>query len=238
MAAVFALVSKNQTLRLAFESLFFASAVFWFRSVGGFWPALFLVVMFLYSYFRPFAQSGRFLVASLAVVILPFIISPLGYLEVYFAVFVGFLLYLILGIKDLHFIKRKLWSQVLYFLIFGAIIYFYFLEPTIKNQAVVFIFLALLFREVYAFLTEYHQTKNLLIGLIYALLFVETSWVVSLLPLSPFIAAALVVLILFVVHDAAFNYQSDMLKKIILRDLALFILLSAVIFFFMRWRMI
>lgn len=238
MAAVFALVSKNQTLRLVLESLIFASVFFWFRSVGGFWPSLFLIVIFLYIYFRPLAQSNRFLTASLAVIVSPFIVSPLGYLEAYFAVFAGFLLYLILGIKDLLFVNRKLWLQILYFLILGETVYFYFLESTTKNQVLVFIFLTFLFKEAYAFLTENHQTKNFLLGLIYALLFVEMSWAVSLLPLSSLAAAIFIIFVLFVAHNVIVNNESDRLLKIIFRDSVIFILLLMILFIFSRWSLV
>ncbi len=235
MAAVFALVSKNQTLRLVLESLIFASALFWFRSVHGFWSPLFLIAVFLYSYFRPFTQSGRFLTASLAVIVSPFILPPLGSLEAYFAVFIGFLLGLILGIKGLVFVKRKLWLQILYFLISGATTYFYFLEPTTKNQVMVFIFFALLFREAHSFLTENREVKNFLIGLIYALLFVEISWAISLLPLSRLAATIFVVVVLLTTHDVIMNSESNKLSKIVVRDSVLFVLLLMVLFVFSRW---
>jgi hypothetical protein len=141
----------------------------------------------------------------------------------------------LLGIKNLLFVKRKLWLQILYFLIFGATIYFYFLEPAIKNQVVVFVFLTLLTREAYSFLTENREVKNLLIGLICGLLFVETSWVVSLLPLSRLASSIFVVVVLFTAHDVIMNNQSNRLSKTISRDFVLSALILMVLFIFSLW---
>src|SRR3989344_3566438 len=121
MAAAFALVSKNQTLKLAFNSLLFSLAIFWWRGTGGFWPASIMLCLLAYNYFRPLAQGGRFLVVLLAIGTLPFIFPPLDSWEIYFALFVGALAYVLIGIKDLLFVSRKTICQFLYFLISGVV---------------------------------------------------------------------------------------------------------------------
>ena len=73
MAPVFDLVSKNQTLKLAFEYLLLALAVFWFKSAGGFWLSLVVLVSLTYLYLRITSQANRFFIAALSSVVLIFV---------------------------------------------------------------------------------------------------------------------------------------------------------------------
>ncbi len=236
MAAAFALVSRNQTLKLALKSLLFSLAIFWWRETGGFSLALLLVVIFAYSYFRPLTQSSRFLTAFLVIVALPFAFPPVVFLEFCLAIFIGILAYTVVGVKDLLFVNRKLIVQLLYFLILGTVIYLYLFRPGVLNQITVFILLSLLFRELYNFLLEESRTITLVLSSVYSLLAIELGWAASLLPLSRISASALVAAILLTAHDLTLNYKLNALSRYILfRDLALLFVLVIVIFLVSRW---
>lgn len=227
MAAAFALVLRNQTLKLAFKSLLFALIVFWSREAGGFWPGLILLCFFAYNYFRPLAQSGRFLVAFLTISSLPFIFPTLeSWNNIYFSLFIGALAYALIGIKDLLFVKRKLICQFLYFMILGAVIYLYIADPTVINQVTVFILSILLLRELYGFITDWQRSRILLTSLVYSLLVLEFGWATSLLPTRQLVRAALIAAILFITHDLTLNYASrNLSKRLIVRNLIVFLIL-------------
>ncbi len=239
MAAAFALVSKNQTLKLAFNSLLFSLVILWWRETGGFWLASIILCFLSYNYFRPIAGSGRFLVALLTIGTLPFIFPPLGGWEIYFALFVGALTYTLIGIKDLLFVNRKIICQALYFLISGVVIYLYLLNPTTVNQIGVFIFLTVLLRELYNFLIDGARVRALIISLVYSLLALEFGWVTSLLPIHQLSAAALITAALFIIHDLTVNYSSSELpRRLIVRDLTAFFVLAILVFALSPWNLV
>ncbi len=238
MAAAFALVSKNQTLRLAFKSLLFSLIILWWREAGGFWPALILLCFLAYNYFRPLAGSGRFLVALLAIGTLPFIFPLSDSLEIYFALFMGLLTYTLIGIKDLLFVSRKIICQALYFLISGIAIYLYLASPTAINQIIVFIFLTLLFKELYGFIMDGTRARALLMSLVYSLLALELGWVTSLLPIHQLSAAALITAALFVTHDLTLNYNlNELSRRLVVRDLIAFFALAILVFVLSPWNL-
>lgn len=239
MAAAFALVSKNQTLKLAFNSLLFSLVILWWRETGGFWLASIMLCFLSYNYFRPIAGSGRFLVALLTIGTLPFIFPPLGGWEIYFALFMGLLTYTLVGIKDLLFVSRKIICQFLYFLILGVVIYLYLLNPTTIKQVGVFIFLTILLRELYNFLIDGARVRALVMSLAYSLLALEFGWVTSLLPIHQLSAAALITAALFVTHDLTLNYGSgELSRRLIVRDLIVFFVLVILVFILSPWSLV
>lgn len=239
MAAAFALVSKNQTLKLAFKSLIFSLVVFWFREVGGFLPALILVCLYMYAYLRPLIQIKRFLISAITLLALPFITPSLGLWEAYFSIFIGLLLFMLIGIKDLVFVRRRELSQLLYFLILGFVIYMYFPASGLNSQILIFLFIALLFRELYSSLLEGKQRKSLLISLVYGLVAIELSWATSLLPLSHFSISAIIVATLFIAHDFTLNHKlSSISRRLVLRDFIVFVATSLIAIFSSTWGLI
>jgi len=236
MAAAFTSVSKNQTLRLALKSLLLSLAIFWWRGTGSISLALFLVVIFAYSYFRPLAQSSRFLIAFLAIIALPFVFPPLGSWEFCFAISIGALAFAVISVKDLLFVNRRFIVQLLYFIILGTIICLYLFRPGVVNQVIVFISLSLLFRELYSFLLEEDSMTILLLSSAYSFLAIELGWAVSLLPLSRISASTLITAILLIAHNLTLNYKSNSLSRhILLRDFVLFFILVIAILSISSW---
>src|SRR3989344_5841630 len=173
MAVLFASVSRNQTLRLAFESFLFAISAYWFRSSGGFWAGLAVVLFFAYAYFRPISQSFRFLIVSFALLSYCFLFPDLGALEALFAFSLGVLMYLLMGVKDLLFVKRKETTQLLYALIFFLGAYLYFSNASLAGQMGLFFFSLFLFRELYVLLSDGSRNGQMLVSIISSFIGVE-----------------------------------------------------------------
>ena len=148
------------------------------------------------------------------------------------------LTYTLVGIKDLIFVSRKTICQALYFLILGIVIYLYLASPTPINQIIVFIFLTLLLKELYGFITDGTRARALLTSLAYSLLALEFGWVTSLLPIHQLSAAALITAALFITHDLTLNYNlNELSRRLVVRDLTAFFTLVILVFVLSPWNL-
>jgi len=196
---VFALVSRNQTLKLAFEYFLLAGIILWFKSIGGIWLSLLLVAVLTYLYFKTGAQSSRFLIAATVVGLLIFVFPVSVGQEIYFSLIGAALMYLVIGVKNIVFLNRKLMAQAAYFLIFGTAAYLLFVAPSLWKQVLLFILTAVLFKELYSFLFEEARNK-ILVGLVLALVVSEAAWAASLLPISPLLGSLLLMIVVGLLH--------------------------------------
>ena len=236
MAVVFASVSRNQTLRLAFESFLFAISAYWFRSAGGFWAGLAVALFFAYAYFRPISQSLRFLIVSFTLLAYCFLFPNLGSLEALFAFSLGALMYLLVGVKDLLFIKRKETTQLLYSLIFFMGAYLYFSNVSLVGQLGLFFFSLFLFRELYILLSDGSRNGQMLVAIVSSLIGVELAWALELLPLSSSSASIIVTAAVFIANDIFMAYKlGTIVEKTLRREIATVIALSLIILIFSRW---
>lgn len=236
MAVVFESVSRNQTLRLAFESFLFAISAYWFRSAGGFWAGLAVALFFAYAYFRPISQSFRFLIISFTLLAYCFLFPDLGSLEALFAFSLGVLMYLLVGVKDLLFIKRKEATQLLYSLIFFMGVYLYFSHISLAGQLGLFFFSLFLFRELYILLSEGSRNGQMLVAAVTSLVGVELAWVLGLLPLSSSSASIIVTAAVFIANDIFMAYKlGTMAEKTLRWEIVTAVSLSLVILIFSRW---
>lgn len=236
MAVVFASVSRNQTLRLAFESFLFAISTYWFRSTGGFWAGLAVVLFFAYAYFRPISQSLRFLIVSFTLLAYCFLFPDLGSLEALFVFSLGVLMYLLVGVKDLLFIKRKETTQLLYSLIFFMGVYLYFSNASLVGQLGLFFFSLFLFRELYILLSDGSRNGRMLVSVVSSLIGVELAWVLKLLPLSSSSASIIVTAAVFITNDIFMAYKlGTIAEKTLRQEIVTVILLSLAVLIFSRW---
>lgn len=236
MAVVFASVSRNQTLRLAFESFLFAISTYWFRSAGGFWAGLAVILFFAYAYFRPISQSLKFLIVSFTLLTYCFLFPNLGSLEALFVFSLGVLMYLLVGVKDLLFIKRKETTQLLYSLIFFMGVYLYFSNASLVGQLGLFFFSLFLFRELYVLLSDGSRNGRMLVSMVSSLIGVELAWVFELLPLSSSSASIIVTAAVFITNDIFMAYKlGTMAEKTLRREIVTVVLLSLAVLIFSRW---
>ncbi len=236
MAVVFASVSRNQTLRLALESFLIALSAYWFRSAGGFWAGLAVVLFFAYAYFRPISQSFKFLIISFTLLAYCFLFPDLGPLEALFAFSLGVLMYLLVGVKDMLFIKRKETTQLLYSLIFFMGVYLYFSSSSLASQIWLFFFSLFLFRELYVLLSDGSRKGQMLVSVVSSLIGVELAWGFGLLPLSSSSASIIVTAGVFIVNDIFMAYKlGTIAEKTLRREITTVIALSLIILIFSRW---
>lgn len=236
MAVIFASALKNQTSRLAFESFLFAVSAYWFRSAGGFWAGLAVILFFAYAYFRPISQSLKFLIVSFTLLAYCFLFPDLGSLEALFAFSLGALMYLLVGVKDMLFIKRKETTQLLYSLIFFMGAYLYFSNASLVGQLGLFFFSLFLFRELYILLSHGSRNGRILVSVVSSLIGVELAWVLKLLPLSSSSASIIVTAAVFITNDIFMAYKlGTIAEKTLRQEIVTVILLSLAVLIFSRW---
>ena len=239
MAPVFDLVSKNQTLKLAFEYLLLALAVFWFKSAGGFWLSLVVLVSLTYLYLRITSQANRFFIAALSSVVLIFVFpvnTDEGLYLILFSLFWALVSYLLIGTKDLLFINRKLTGQLAYFLIISAGAYMLLSGASLKGQIFFFVLCTLLLKELYQFLTENSSGVSLLKGMSLSLIALELSWAISLLPFSPASGLILLISSMYMMHFLVLNYESGLPDlKLVLRGVGILLGIALVMALLSSW---
>lgn len=227
-------VSKNLTLRLASKAavfgvllflagianfrftavvIFIGAAVFLylsplFRTVEFSLPFL-LLMAFSLAAIETLAGSGQFLPA---------------------VIFLSFLFFLILGLKDLVLIQRTTWQRFLNLSLayLALLLFFYYV------QEFFFLKLILLFGVTLLLIKDLFK-KRIFYWLI-AFLVVEAAWALSLLPFGFISAATILLLVYFVLTDLAIYYLDNALtRRRILTDISIFALLFILTLAFSRW---
>jgi hypothetical protein len=197
---------------------------------------LVVVLFFSYAYFRPISQSLKFLVVSFTLLAYCFLFPNIGSLEVIFAFSLGALMYLLVGVKDMLFIKRKETTQLLYSLIFFMGSYLYFSNGSLIAQLLLFFFSLFLFRELYNLLSEGSRNGRLLIAIIPSLIGVELAWGLGLLPLSSSSASIIATTGVFIANDIFMAYKlGTIAEKTLRREIISSIALTVIVLVFSRW---
>lgn len=238
-------VFRNPALRLIPKGLIFAGLLIWLLSikpVGFFSVLLFLLVSF-YFYWRPLFSGRQFLgsfltllvVSILALRFLNFtilgIVSGLG---------LGILFYWLLGIKNLVFAHRSAVYYLLNSFLFFLVFFFFFLID--KSRSFWFQYLAaglavfLLSKEFLSFFISDFPKRKTLAAAGFSFLVLELLWAVSLLPIgflnsSALTLFAVLILMDFVIH----HFNGTLTRKVILRNITSWIVLSIVIFAASKW---
>lgn len=216
--------------------LLFLSANHWSFAV------IFLAVAF-YFYFRPAINAGRFLFSFLAVLAVSLLVVKsltIGLWLLAICLFFGFLLFLLLGIKNLSFVHR----QPLYYfygaLMFLTIFIVFFNSDKSRFFAVKYLAVGLaiflIFREFLGVIEETEgiagfPLKKNLYSLVFTFLILEFIWVAALLPLGFLNAASLAILLVLVLEDLIIHHFGGTLdRRLILRNITVFLILTLAIF--------
>lgn len=209
----------------------------------------FLAVAF-YFYFQSSLNVRQFPASFLVLIILSllFVFNPLilgSQSSILASFFFGFLFFLLLGIKNLIFIKREpLYYLLNGFLLLTVFVFFfslnYFYQPfwfLVKSLAV-FSATFFLFKE---FLTVVisaplgSQKKNLMAGGS-AFLSLQFVWTIGFLPFSVINAASLALLVALILEDFIIHHLSGTLnRQITLRNITMFLVLAMIIFGASKW---
>ncbi|MBU2101557.1 hypothetical protein KKH05_02460 [Patescibacteria group bacterium] len=236
MAEKLKLALKNPTLPLALKASFLVLAVFWLRQgdVGIFKAFLFLVVFFV-LYLKPKTNSGKYFVSSIVWLMLVFFAPNIsGLMGFYVNLILGILAFIMLGVKNLIFLKRQSAYYMLHLVLVIGATSMFFLGSL--SQIPLFIILFFLFKEFYSVMVKEDLELINLIAVMESMLLIQAAWVSSFFPTSFLVSASFLVLATFVFHDVMVNYFKETLtKQLVLRDLGLFLALSILILLMPVW---
>ncbi len=242
-------LSKNPISQLAFRAAFFGLLLFWFYQVGTLTAIFFLLLATAILYFRSLHNALIFLPSLIILMIIAFgttaiITSTL--FSVLLASFLAVLFFLILGLKNLVLIKRRGWYLFLNFSLFYlAFLNFFLIDKSSLFVGKWLLFLVLVFglsRELLSVLiasSEDNKVKSnrlLIASVVMTMIIGQLLWLVSWLPIGFLSSANFMILIVFLFSDLFLNhFWGKLRKKIIVKDLLLFFILSSVIFLASSW---
>lgn len=230
MAAKLELKGRHPALGLLLKAALAALGVYLLRETSSSIAALLLFsLVFLAIYFRPPLNNRKFLVSALSLLTLPVLLPPVaGILEWLLLILWGIVFFLLLGVKNLIFLRRQgNYETVHILLVFSiGVLYLLGLLPLIP-QILLFIALFFLVKEFYFILAPPYPQRLILAAVVETLLLVEIAWILSFLSINFLAGAALLALVTFIFHDLILHhFQGTLSRQIILRNVTLFTILS------------
>ncbi|MDP3015318.1 MAG: hypothetical protein Q8N28_02815 [bacterium] len=216
---------------------------------------VFLTVSF-YFYFRSFFNTRQFLVSFLTLLAASLLAVNLSIVNsqwsIVIVIFFSFLFFLLLGIKDLIFIRREpLYYLLNSLLLLTVFVYFFsfnnFEQPfwfLVKSSAAFsatfFLFKEFLFMSLRggaeAISAPLGNQKVNLMASGSAFLSLQFLWVIGFLPFRSFNAASLMLLIALILEDFIVHHLSGTInRRIVLRNITMFLILAMIIFGASKW---
>lgn len=212
-----------------------------------------LIILFLafafYFYFRSFFNIRQFLASFLTLITTATLIMSLrgGAEAIFLSLLFAFLFFLLLGIKDLIFIRREsLYYLLNSLLLLTIFVYFFsfnnFEQPfwSLVKSLAAFLATFFLFKEFLNFVVPESLSlrggkKNLIVfGL--AFIISQFLWVIAFLPFRSLNAASLALLIALILEDFIVHHLSGTInRRIVLRNITMFLILAMIIFGASKW---
>ena len=229
-------VLRNPVSPLVLKAGSLSLFIFWMR-LGQFslLRSLTLLIVFLFLYLKPPINAGRHWVSALALIIIA-LQTPLvgGLLGFYVNLTLGILGFLLLGVKNLIFIRKQAAYYTLHLVLLVGVASLFFLQ--IISPVTTFALLFLLFREFYSFVPPKHPELLNLIAASLGMLLMQVAWVASFFPTSFLVNASFLVMVAFLAHDAILNYfRGTFTEKLAWRNLVVFAVLTIVILILPVW---
>lgn len=196
-----------------------------------------------YFYFMPSLNGSQFIFSFLTLVVISLLtVNSLGSWQIIAVLFFGFLFFLLMGIKNLIFVKRRfpyyLFNSLLLFMIFISFFRFEISPLFFIKYLLAFFGIVFLSKEFLSFSVEgfSNSPKKNLIVYGTAFLVLQVIWTISLLPISFLNAGSLVLLVVLILQDFIIHYFSGaMTRPVILKNITVFLALSLVILGASRW---
>lgn len=197
----------------------------------------------IFFYAKPVFNTFSFLCSFLLLMVLSLsLINTVsgGWFFVLASGGLAFIFYLILGMKNLVFVRRNRWNYVLHILLFYSTFVLFFLSDKsdlffLKSLGV-FAVAVLLFREFLKTAAENFPNLRGLFSWTLALLVWQAIWAIGLLPIGFLNSANLATLLVFVIGDLAINHFKNALnRQLIYSELSLFAVLALLILATSRW---
>lgn len=243
--------SKNLALQSAGKTAILLSVIF---LVDNFWwsAALFAITAF-YFFWRGVASDislwHSFFVFLAVVLISRWLIVQNGFFTI-IIILAGLLFFVILGIKNLLFLKRSLFYHFLnnFLFLLSFFIFFLLANPDffwLKYLAVI-LAVYFLFKEYFLLLPEFSEEKALimpissrkaaLFSLCLAFLTAQILWANSLLPIGFLNSSASMMVAILIFKDLSANYFIGLLdKRLVLKNITIFIIFTLIIFMASKW---
>lgn len=227
---------KNQPSSLALKLVTVFAALVWYRNSVDLTTVLVFAALYWLWYFSPSINNRKFLASAginflLALFVPTFADSRLNALIIFVLVAIYGIL---LGVKNLIFVKRDLLYYLGQFLLTAIFSLFILLgELNLRNELIIGVGLTMLFREFYIFLTPDKKDLATLSALVSAFLALQLGWVISLVPKSIWSKVGLLTLLIFMITEITAQYlQGKLVPQNLKRDLTIAFLGIAVLFLF------
>ncbi len=204
--------------------------------------AVFLALAF-YFYFRPTLNTKQFFYSFLVLIAAAVLFIFYGSsFVVSICLIFGLILFFMLGIKNMIFKHRSAIYHLVNASLFLMLFAFFFASDLFSLFLVKYL---LLFSAVFVLFREFlnfsapealNSNKNNLISSGVAFLISQFVWVIALFPFYFLNASSLMLLTLLILEDFSVNYLSGTInRRIILRNITMFLVLSLVIFSASKW---
>lgn len=204
-----------------------------------FLPFWIFLAISVYFYFVPFFQPFK-LLAPFLLILAAGLIIPHG---LWFAVFMGFLFFLLIGIKNLILVNRFDNHQLMVFLILFLVFFGFFwrfenwqkLTISFTSLAIAF-FYFFLFRELADYFENSDKSKKTMVAGLGSFLIWQAVIAILFLPLNYFYQTALLFLLSVILTDLLLEYSAKKLdRRKILSDFSVFLILSSIIIASANW---
>ena len=241
------MVWSDQRLRLVLKSVIFGGFLLLVELGNtGVFPVLFFLAVSALLYFKTSAYSKESRNIYSFLVLLAVSLGSISILDHWefilpAVLLFSFLFYLVLGIKELIFVYRYQWYFINNLFLFYAIFILFFLTDKsslfLLKYAAVFIMVFSLFRERFFLSSHYFPKRHLLTAMLCSFVAMELLWATAILPLGFVNSANLMILIVYVLIDFInHHFQGTLNKKMILRNLTIFIIALLIILGTSVWK--
>lgn len=217
---------RSPRLSLPFKAGVFGLLLYYlYATGGGFLPTVAFFVGAIFFYARPMFNNFQFLRTFVVFLTLSYV-APSLYGEIAFfplAVAFAFLFYILLGIKDMLFIRRIWWHEALH----TALLYGVFLAFFAADKSNYFIWqyvgLGIAAMLLTSELLSYHahavpQKMRWTVSMALAFVLMQAAWVIALLPVGFLSATAAMTAIAFVAaHLSLGRFMGTLERKTIVR---------------------
>ena len=254
--------SKNPILQSAGKTAVLLSVIFF---IDNFWWSAALFILFAFYFYRR-GVTGDISLSHSFFVFLGIVLVSRWFIPLEAPLLTGFIVqnwffgmiiilsglsfFIILGLKNLLFLKRSLFYHFLNnFLFLSAFLIFFFLANPdffwLKYLAIIAAMYCL-FKEFLLLLPKFSEEKSLimpiskkkaaLFALCLAFLASQLLWANSLLPIGFLNSSAIMMVIVLIFKDLTANYFIGLLnKRLVLKNITIFVIFTLIIFMASKW---
>lgn len=238
---------------LVVKALLFAVALLYVQQeIFSVWSLFVLLLVAVVSYMQPVFKTftfstSFFLLVSLSILLtsrftitLPVALHASFLGQLLFAVAFGFLFFVLLGIKNVVFVRRQQWYSILFIaMVLGISLLFFTSAGGVhpwRDTLLFMLFTYLLLREYFR-AQEYAASRGLVvIALTFTAILVEAAWAISVLPLGFSKSASLLTLLGMMGASSIDRYiHGTLTGRFIRTNIVLLLVLIGILFGSVRW---